>query len=580
MTADDGNNNLPIFAGLPRVSLERQAKQGYSLDAQDYEFEEVGKRWGVSIPPEFIIEDDGYSGANFNRPAIRQAKQWGREGKISGVAWTHVDRFARDVEEGLRLIRTFRAEGLQVLLGNLGIVRDDAEFVWQMQQFMAMAQYIKSDILRKSVKGVQQKLRDGTPHGGGAPYGYRFVTVAEVMEDARRDGRPKPERKSANRLIRVESEIRAVLLIFDLADRGYSLMRIVAELTARAIPSPRAGTERSKHNLWNIFTVATILHRTEYVTGLWHYNKTQRVKPHPLRIRRKTDRHIENTTLKKRPQSQWTGGPQNEGILMEGGPVISQELYDRVQASIKRNTVVAVGRPSNANLFRGIGKCGKCNHALGIYNSRSRLHYLTCRYRVPGTSKLACNSCGWIRVEVLEKTIQEGIEEAFTSELPALLRKYRESIVPETDPVELERCRAEEKNLTRQMVTAAAKELETDDPTLQSFYAGRVSELKGQVKLLQRRIQSVAAEMRPFEVDNQEISRRIRLALKMTDRDKLRQFFLMVIESFTYLNGLVEMTLKVPVKAINPQHQVAAVEDLILLKTKGRVDSGKWERVA
>ncbi len=94
-----------IMAGVSRVSLELQANQGYSLESQPARFREIGDKYGCVFPPEFMVEDAGFSGDDFHRPSIKRILALGRAGKIQGVAWTHLDRFARNVEGGLRLIR-------------------------------------------------------------------------------------------------------------------------------------------------------------------------------------------------------------------------------------------------------------------------------------------------------------------------------------------------------------------------------------------------------------------------------------------------------------------------------------------
>src|SRR5262245_43560747 len=105
-----------ISAGITRVSLERQV-ENYSLAAQRARFQTLAEKYHCIIPDEFILEDDGYSGADFNRPSLARVLHWIRSGKVQAVAFTHVDRFSRNIEGGLALIRRFREAGAQVLLG-------------------------------------------------------------------------------------------------------------------------------------------------------------------------------------------------------------------------------------------------------------------------------------------------------------------------------------------------------------------------------------------------------------------------------------------------------------------------------
>jgi DNA invertase Pin-like site-specific DNA recombinase len=80
-----------IAIGMSRVSLIKQVSN-YSLDAQDFKFDELAKKFGCKIPPALRIEDEGYSGADFNRPSIRKALKAIRNGEANAITFPYLDR--------------------------------------------------------------------------------------------------------------------------------------------------------------------------------------------------------------------------------------------------------------------------------------------------------------------------------------------------------------------------------------------------------------------------------------------------------------------------------------------------------
>ncbi|NYE57219.1 recombinase family protein, partial [Carboxydothermus ferrireducens] len=63
-----------MFAAIyARVSTEEQAKTGYSIQDQIAKCEELARELGATHFEHFI--DDGYSGADPNRPALQRLLQ-------------------------------------------------------------------------------------------------------------------------------------------------------------------------------------------------------------------------------------------------------------------------------------------------------------------------------------------------------------------------------------------------------------------------------------------------------------------------------------------------------------------------
>jgi hypothetical protein len=90
---------LITAVGIGRVSLLKQVGN-YSIAGQNHKLATLAEKFKFRIPEGFLLDDEGYSGTDFNRPSIRQALQMIRAGEANAVVFPYVDRFARNMEGG------------------------------------------------------------------------------------------------------------------------------------------------------------------------------------------------------------------------------------------------------------------------------------------------------------------------------------------------------------------------------------------------------------------------------------------------------------------------------------------------
>ena len=592
-----------IGSKITRLSLEIQVGN-YSPAAQDYKFEELGRQCGVTFPDEFRIDDDGYSGADFNRPSIKLAKKWVREGKINCVGWAHVDRFARNMEGGLRLIREFRELGAEVMLGNLGLYRDEGTFKAQMHMWLMVSEMQKDTIRERSIEGALAKIRSGRPQGGRIRLGYRFVTGAELMFQAMQEGRVvggKPE----NAFLRDEGGIKTWFLIEELIMAGASARAVCRELAARAIPSPssRLHYKRARKN-WSPTTVKETMADPMYSTGVWYYNKTENVAvPESKWRNKKGERHNMKTGKKARPQGQWVA------LKLPGGAIVTSERQAAILEALERNGRTAVGKPAKSAAEGGmkaqlanITKC-KCGYAVTPKQKNTptgRKTWYVCSHRDDVTGQDLCEyfhvrPCGpktrphtsdasvlagsmkrrAIPAAIFEPAVWEGMRLALVDDLDALVAKHRAAIVADIDVDELKRMEAREPKVLKDLSAYALKEVECDDDDLRKVYANRVAELSGELKLLRRRIASFTQESESIHVDAARIKREVAAAMRATRPEHRRALFLAWIHEVVLdmREREAEITFRVPLRksGANCQTQEPEIDSYIYLKTKVRV---------
>lgn len=109
---DKENSKGMDVAIYMRVSTDRQAEKGFSLQDQERRLNEEAKRMGASrIYP---ISDPGESGTDFTRKGLNEILELAKQGKIRFVLVTSLDRIGRDLVESLDYVRKLRVLGVKI----------------------------------------------------------------------------------------------------------------------------------------------------------------------------------------------------------------------------------------------------------------------------------------------------------------------------------------------------------------------------------------------------------------------------------------------------------------------------------
>ena len=86
-----------------RVSTDRQAERGYSISEQETKLKAMCTAQGLKVYKVYC--DDGYTGSNMERPALKKLLKDVWEGKIKSVVIYKLDRLSRDIQDLLEIIR-------------------------------------------------------------------------------------------------------------------------------------------------------------------------------------------------------------------------------------------------------------------------------------------------------------------------------------------------------------------------------------------------------------------------------------------------------------------------------------------
>jgi len=97
-----------------RVSSERQKEEG-TIASQTALLLEYAKAHELSVPPEWIFEDEGYSGAMLARPGLERLRDLAAEGQVEVVLIYAPDRLSRKYAYQVLLLEEFSRHGVETI---------------------------------------------------------------------------------------------------------------------------------------------------------------------------------------------------------------------------------------------------------------------------------------------------------------------------------------------------------------------------------------------------------------------------------------------------------------------------------
>lgn len=155
-----------------RVSTQEQAKEGYSIAAQR------DKLLAFSMARDWLVNDiyidDGYTGTNLERPALKRL--------LSDIKNTDVilvyklDRLSRSQRDVLYLVEERFLENAVDFVSLLESFDTTTPFGRAMLGILAVfAQLERDTILERSKLGKERRAKDGKWRGGPVPLGYDYI---------------------------------------------------------------------------------------------------------------------------------------------------------------------------------------------------------------------------------------------------------------------------------------------------------------------------------------------------------------------------------------------------------------------
>jgi site-specific DNA recombinase len=216
--------------GYVRVSTDRQAERGISLEAQAEKIRAMALVQGAELGE--IIVESGESAKSLNRPGMAKLLAMVDAGKVKAVIVAKLDRLTRSVKDLCELLERFERRGVALVSVAESLDTGSAAGRLVLNIMAAVSQWEREAIGERTRDALRHKRSQGERIGNIA-FGSRLAVDGQHVE-------PDPAEQG------VLSEIRR------LRHEGATLRGIAAALNHKALRT-RRGTP------WRLESVARVL---------------------------------------------------------------------------------------------------------------------------------------------------------------------------------------------------------------------------------------------------------------------------------------------------------------------------------
>ena len=268
-----------------RVSSDKQ-KEEHTIASQTEALRAFARQQGFSVPDEWVIEDEGYSGATLVRPGLERVRDLAAEGQIDAVLVYSPDRLSRRYAYQVLLIEELARHNVKTLfIKSPQTTTPEDQLLLQFQGMIA--EYERAQILERSRRGKRHRALQGVVNVlSGAPYGYRYIR--------------KSEHAPASYAI-IDAEAAVVRSVYEqYTVNGLSIGAITNLLNEQGVPT------RKRVTRWERSTVWAMLRNPAY-KGMACFNKTKLAKrqrvTRPIRLRGGIAKR--DSAGHERPREEW-----------------------------------------------------------------------------------------------------------------------------------------------------------------------------------------------------------------------------------------------------------------------------------
>src|SRR2546426_108624 len=317
------NKPAAIYA---RVSSDRQ-KENHTIASQTAALIEYAQKNGYSVPPEWVFQDEGYSGAILVRPGLEALRDLAAEGQIAAALIYSPDRLSRKYAYQVLLSEELARCGVELIFlkAPAGATPEDQLLV----QFQGMiAEYERAQIAERCRRGKKHMAQQGGVNVlSGAPFGYRYVRKNDT---------------SAAFYEVVEAEAKVVRMVFEI----YTQQRLSINAIARLLNDRQIAT-RTGQGRWERSTVWGMLRNPAY-RGTACYGKTeQRPRPRVTRpLRQRKALPSRDVGGHERPRAEW--------IEVPVPALVSDEVFALAQGKEQTSFAAAHHRADLAARHAGV----------------------------------------------------------------------------------------------------------------------------------------------------------------------------------------------------------------------------------
>lgn len=327
---------------------DEKAGESLSIENQRNILHKFADENGGCVVNEYV--DDGFSGTDFERPAIKQLLDDAKDGKIDTILVKDLSRFGRNyIQVGQYIDYIFPAYGIRfiALSDNVDTAERNSAGMDMMPIMNIFNEWHAANTSKKIRTVLEANWRKGKYTNWAYPYGYKAGT-------------------DDNRTAVIDEEsAKIVRRIYDMRLQGNSARTIARILTDEGIPNPTAHytrldgkkSDRKSSPYWSPKTVSDILKDPTYIGTLTQHR----------------------TTCFSYKNHKVLSVPQSEQIVRENAheAIVAKDIWEKVQ---EINNGISRGRTDKQNRIHplsGLLLCADCGKKL--------------KFKSPGKGKSSCS---------------------------------------------------------------------------------------------------------------------------------------------------------------------------------------------
>ncbi len=325
------NYNAGIYVRLSQE--DERAGESLSIENQKLILTKYVAEQGWTLVDVYV--DDGYSGTDFNRPAVTQLLEDAKNGKINLIICKDLSRFGRNyIEVGQYVDYIFPTYNIRfiALNDNVDTANQNSAAMDMMPIVNIFNEWHAASTSKKIKAVLEANAKAGKYRVCIAPYGYVKGTDEKKL--------PVPDEPAAS----------IVRRIFEERASGISPRHIADELNAEKIPTPSdysaekfgTTTNRSRAHLW-------------YPEGIRRITNNPTYLGHLVQLRTTTVSYKNHKVIKKNEEDMVIIRNTHE-------PLVSQELWDKVrevEASVSQGKRDKHGEIMPLSGFMYCADCGE-----------------------------------------------------------------------------------------------------------------------------------------------------------------------------------------------------------------------------
>ncbi|MDW4285498.1 recombinase family protein [Staphylococcus saprophyticus] len=358
------------IGGYIRVSTEKQV-MGYSIEGQITQIEQYCQFNSYELVD--IYADRGISGKSMNRPELQRMLNDAKNGKLDCVMVYKTNRLARNTSDLLTIVEELHRQNVEFFSLSERMEVKNSTGKLMLQILASFSEFERNTILENIYTGQHQRALEGY-YQGNLPLGYNNI----------------PDNKKELMINQHEANI--VKYIFESYAKGHGYRKIANALNHK-------GYVTKKGNPFSISAVTYILSNPFYI------GKIQFAKYKDWNDKRRK-------------------GLNDKPVIAEGKhtPIISQELWDKVQSRKKQVSQKPQVHGKGTNLLTSLIFCEKCGATYAASTTtntlkdgtKKRIRYYSCsNFRNKGSKVCSANS---VRADVIEKYVMDQILEIVKSD--------------------------------------------------------------------------------------------------------------------------------------------------------------------